>query len=92
MTSLAHRGLWAEADERNTLAAFRLVAERRRLPEAIWYHDRVAAQRRILSGEFTAGKAACDALRARVQVMQVHAKCLRLSPIAKPSRYDTNNV
>ena len=23
MTSLAHRGLWAEADERNTLAAFR---------------------------------------------------------------------
>jgi DNA-binding winged helix-turn-helix (wHTH) protein len=62
-TALLHRGDMAEAD--HALAAFRLVAERRRLPEAIWYHDRVAAQRRILSGEFAAGQAACDALRAR---------------------------
>ena len=62
-TALLHRGDMAEAD--HALAAFRLVAERLRLPEAIWYHDRVEAQRRILSGEFAAGQAACAALRAR---------------------------
>jgi hypothetical protein len=62
-TALLHRGDMVQAD--HALAALGHVAARLRLPEAVWYHDRLAAQRRILSGEFAAGEQACEALRAR---------------------------
>lgn len=45
------------------------VANTRRWPEVIWYHDRLQAQRRLLDGDFAVAEAAGEELRARSKRM-----------------------
>jgi len=45
------------------------VANTRRWPEAVWYHDRLQAQRRLLDGDFAAAETAGEELRARSKRM-----------------------
>ncbi len=45
------------------------VAQTRRWPEVIWYHDRLQAQRRLLDGDFSVAEATGDELRVRSKRM-----------------------
>jgi tetratricopeptide (TPR) repeat protein len=45
------------------------VATSLRWPEAVWYHDRLQAQRRLLDGDFAEAESAGDELRARSKRM-----------------------
>jgi DNA-binding winged helix-turn-helix (wHTH) protein len=65
--AFVHRGDLVEAD--GALAALGQTARQLRLPEAIWYHDRLSAQRRARDGDFAAAETACNELRARSQRM-----------------------
>ncbi len=63
VAALLHRGDMAGADA--ALAAFGQTAQRLRLPEAVWYHDRLKAQRHLLDGDFAVAESMAAELRAR---------------------------
>jgi DNA-binding winged helix-turn-helix (wHTH) protein/tetratricopeptide (TPR) repeat protein len=67
MGAYLYRGdlLAAEA----ALREFERVAREGRLPEAIWYHDRVRSQRKLAEGDFAGAEAASKELRSRAQRM-----------------------
>ena len=60
-----HRCDVASADA--ALREVERAAREARLPEAIWFHDRIRNQRRILDGDFDTAKTACDELARRAQ-------------------------
>jgi tetratricopeptide (TPR) repeat protein len=51
-----HRGDLASADE--ALFALGQTARKQRKPEALWYHERLVAQRRFLDGDLASGESA----------------------------------
>ena len=51
------------------LEALGRTARQIRRPEAIWFHDRLAAQRRLLEGDFAGAESAFRGLRARSERM-----------------------
>jgi DNA-binding winged helix-turn-helix (wHTH) protein len=61
--ALIYRGDPIGADR--TMEAYGRTARQMRRPEAIWYHDRMMAQRRMLDGDFDGAEAAFKQLRAR---------------------------
>ena len=60
-----YRGDLVAADA--ALRELERVVHEARIPEAIWFHDRLRNQRRILDGDFAAAKAGCDELAARAE-------------------------
>ena len=58
-----HRGNVESADA--ALRELERAAREARLPEAIWFHDRIRNQRRIIDGEFDAAKTACKEMERR---------------------------
>jgi hypothetical protein len=62
-----HRGDVPAADA--ALGEAERVTREAHLPEAIWFHDRIRNQRRIVDGEFDAAKAVCEELGARAKRM-----------------------
>jgi DNA-binding winged helix-turn-helix (wHTH) protein/tetratricopeptide (TPR) repeat protein len=60
--SAIHRGDIAAADE--ALAALGRTARRQRRPEALWYHDRLRAQRRFIDGDFIGAESALAELES----------------------------
>ncbi len=61
--AFVHRGDIAEADR--ALAALGQTVRLLQLPEAIWYHDRLSAQRRLVDGDYAGAETACNDLQAR---------------------------
>jgi DNA-binding winged helix-turn-helix (wHTH) protein len=61
--ALIHRGELVQADAAH--AAYGHLAREQKWPEAIWSHDRLCAQRKLLEGDFAGAEAAIRELRAR---------------------------
>ena len=62
-TALIYRGDLVQADAAR--AAYGHLAREQKWPEAIWSHDRLCAQRKLLEGDFAAAEAAIRELAAR---------------------------
>ncbi|HKC52439.1 MAG TPA: hypothetical protein VKF60_16735, partial [Myxococcota bacterium] len=62
-----YRGDLSAADA--ALRELELAVHEARFPEAIWFHDRIRNQRRVLDGEFEVARAACKELGARAKRM-----------------------
>jgi len=63
--ALIHRGDIAGADA--TLHLLGRVAREVRMPEGVWFHDRIVAQRQMLDGEFEAAERSFKDLRQRAR-------------------------
>lgn len=63
--ALLYRGDIQGADR--AIEALGRAAQTRRLPEGIWYHDRLRAQRRALDGDFAGAAAESARLRAQAE-------------------------
>ena len=99
-TALIHRGELVQADAAR--AAYGHLAREQKWPEAIWSHDRLCAQRKLLEGDFAAAEAAIGELRARSRRLRLsHGAALsaimhaaltiqRDGPRAFASRWDTS--
>ena len=100
-TALIHRGELVQADAAR--AAYGHLAREQKWPEAIWSHDRLCAQRKLLEGDFAAAEAAIGELRARSRrlrlshgaalsaIMQAALTIQRDGPRAFASRWDTSH-
>ena len=79
-----HRGDVASAD--TALRELERAAREARLPEAIWFHDRIRNQRRILDGDFDAAKTACKELVRRAERIGLgYGEIFRHSAAVDPS-------
>jgi len=95
------RGELVQADA--TLASYGHLAREQKWPEAIWTHDRLSAQRKLLAGDFAAAEASMAGLRARSRRLCLrhgaalsaiaHAALIiqRDGPRAFASRWDTSH-
>lgn len=73
--ALTLRGDLVQADAAR--AAHGHLAREQKWPEAIWSHDRLCAQRKLLDGDFAAAEAAIGELRARGQRLHLsHGEAL----------------